>query len=298
MWPSMKTLNRLRCAEMMPSRSALLWVVISLLGVAGPGEAAEAQQKDSGRVGCPQCKNDGSEVSRLLRRADLLYAEFKPKEAHAELLKVLELDPENHEALAKMARVYVEFGDMVPESDSDWQDQKVQHYLIAEEFARKAVKADPNSTWGHFYVAVSLGKIANLSPVSKQVDLAEEIREAVEKAIALDPQNGYAYHVYGVWHRKMAEIGQMSRALASVILWRSIPKGSLDQSVEYLRKAVSINPAVIASRLELGRTYVAMGKYALARTFLRSVSSLPVQFSDDPLHKKNAQQLLQEIQER
>ncbi len=279
-------------------RSALLGVVLSLLGAVGRGEAAEVQPKDGGRVGCPQCKNDGSEISQLLKRADLLYAEFKPKEAHAELLKVLQMEPANHEALAKMARVYVEFGDMIPESDGDWQEERLKQYLIAEEYARKAVKADPNSTWGHFYVAVSLGKMASLSPVSRQVDLAEEIRQAVEKAIALDPQNGYAYHVYGVWHRRMAEIGQMSRALASVILWRSIPQGSLDKSVEYLRRAVSINPTVISSRLELGRTYLAMGKYTLARNLLKSTQSLPVQFSDDPLHKKDAQQLLNEIQER
>lgn len=282
---------------MMLFRNVLFFVVLFLLGATGPGEAAETQQRDGGRVGCSQCKNDGSEASQLLKKADLLYAELKPKEAHTELLKVLQLDPANHEALAKMARVYVDFGDMIPESDSDWQDQRLKQYLIAEEYARKAVKADPKSTWGPFYVAVSLGKMASLSPISKQVDLAEQIREAIERAIALDPQNGYAYHVYGVWHRKMAEIGQASRALASVILWRSIPKGSLEKSVEYLGKAVSINPTVIASRLELARTYVAMGKYALARNFLKPVQSLPVQYSDDPLHKKDAQQLLHEIQE-
>src|SRR5439155_6032784 len=83
-----------------------------------------------------------------------------------------------------------------------------------------------------------------------------EIREAIEKAIALDPQNGFTYHVYGIWHRKMAEIGKTERLFAAVLYGRSVPKGSLDQSIDYLRKAVALDPTVIASRLELAKSYV------------------------------------------
>lgn len=258
----------------------------------------DTSRLDGGRVGCPACKNDGSEVSHLLEKADALYAGFKTKEALNELLKVLQLNPQNHEALSKIARVYIDFGDMIPETGSDWRERKLKQYSIAEDYARKAVKADPNGTWGHFYVAASLGKIAMHSSIPKQIDLAKEIRPAVEKAIALDPKNGYAYHVYGVWHRKMAEIGQMSRAAASLFLWRSVPKGSLEKSVEYLQKALSFNSTVISHHLELARSYVAMGKWQPARNSLKTAQELPIQFSDDSVNKKEAQQLLQEIKER
>ncbi len=260
--------------------------------------SADTSQLDGGRVGCPRCKNDGSEISQLLQKADALYAGFKPKEALNELLRVLQLDPQNHEALSKLSRVYIDFGDAIPETTPDWQERKLKQYRIAEEYARKAVKADPDGTWGHFQVAASLGKIAMQSSISKQVDLAKEIRTEVEKAIALDPQNGYAYHVYGVWHRKMAEIGQVNRLLSVAVLWRSIPKGSLEKSVEYLKKSVSLNPTVISHHLELARTYVAMGNYQLARSELKSVQEFPVQFSDDPVNKREGQQLLQEIKDR
>ena len=259
---------------------------------------ADTAQLGGGRVGCPNCNNDGSEISHLLQKADDLYAGFKPKEALSELLKVLQLDPQNHEALSKVSRVYVDFGDMILETAPDWQEKRLKQYLIAEDYARKAVKADPDGTWGHFYVAASLGKIAIQSSVSKQIDLAKEIRVEVGKAIALDPQNGYAYHIYGVWHRRMAQIGQMSRLLSVAVLWRSVPKGSLETSVEYLKKAISFNPTVISHHLELARTYAAMGKWQLARSELRSVHELPIQYSDDPLNKREAQQLLQEIRDR
>ena len=136
------------------------------------------------------------------------------------------------------------------------------------------------------------------SSIPRQIDLAKEIRTEVEKAIALDPQNGYAYHVYGVWHRKMAEIGQMSRLLSFAVLWRSVPKGSLEKSVEYLQKAISLNPTVISHHLELARSYAAMGKWQPARNSLKAAQEFPIQFSDDPVHKKEAQQLLREIKGR
>ncbi len=279
--------------------------VLSFLFLFTSAQRAGAQANDrvsdgsaSGRIGCPQCKNDGSEVARLLQSADALYDRFKPREALKELQNALQMDPQNHEALAKLARVYIEFGDRIAESGPDWREKRLQQYLVAEQYARRAVKADPSSTWGHFYVAASLGKIALQSSVARQLDLAQEIRDAVEKAIALDPENGFAYHIYGVWHRNMAEVGQLSRVFASVVLWRSVPRGALEKSVEYLKRAISLNPTVIMHRLELGKTYLAMGKWDFARDALRSIQDLPKQFSDDHINKRTAQKLLQEIRDR
>jgi FimV-like protein len=130
------------------------------------------------------------------------------------------------------------------------------------------------------------------------VELAEEIRVALEKSLALDPNNGFAYHAYGVWHRKVSEIGKMSRMFASVLYGRSLPQGSLEKSVEYLKKAIVINPTVIVSRLELANTYIAMEDYPAARTMLSSIRNLPVQFSDDAKHKERAQELLEEVASR
>jgi tetratricopeptide (TPR) repeat protein len=275
-------------------RSALLIVFLYALSAA----EARAAQSSMGRLGCPHCINDGSEVSQLLLQSDALYVAFKPQEALKPLLRVLELEPNNQEALAKVARVYIEFGDIIAETEPSWEEKRFQQYRVAEDYARKAVKADPNNTWGHFYLAASLGKIAAHSSVNKQIDLADEIRSAVEKSIVCDPQNGFAYHVYGVWHRRMAEVGKTSRFLASAFLGRSVPQGNLKSSVEYFQKAIGLNPTVISHHLELGKTYIAMGKWDLARAALKSSLVQPVQFSDDPKHKKEAEELLREIKDR
>ena len=247
------------------------------------------------RITC--CRQTGPDIKQLLKNADRLYAQFKAKEAAAELQKILQLDPQNFEALAKLSRAHIDIGDMVSQSAQDWQERKIKEYKTAEDYARKAVSVNPNSTWGHFYVAAALGNIAMLSPVGKQIDLAGEIRGAVEKAIALDPQNGFAYHVYGVWHRKMAEIGKTKRMFASLVYGRSVPAGTLEKSIEYLKKAVALNPTVIVSRLELGKSYLAAENWHLARNSLSSIRELPIQFSDDARHKQKAEELLEEIKD-
>jgi FimV-like protein len=90
----------------------------------------------------------------------------------------------------------------------------------------------------------------------------------------------------------------MSRMLASVFYGRSLPEGSMEKSVEYLKKAIALNPTVIISRLELANTYMAMEDFQAARTMLSSIRNLPVQFSDDAKHKQRAQELLEEVASR
>src|SRR5262245_37820976 len=252
----------------------MLLVMGSVLAVALPGFGADAAIGEDAKAGC--CRHDGADIVRLHKNADRFYAQFKPKDAAAELQKILRIDSRNFEALIKLARAHVDVGDLIPESGPDWKDRKMKEYIVAEDYARKAVKSNGQSTWGYFWIAASLGNIAMVSPISKQVQLAGDIRDEVEKALALDPKNGPAYHVYGVWQRKVAEIGAMSRALASVLYGRSLPSGSLEKSIEYLKRAVSLNPKTIISRLELARSHVAKEEWESARTMLRSIPELPI----------------------
>jgi tetratricopeptide (TPR) repeat protein len=273
----------------------MLRAVALLVAVTVTAGAADAPKLEDPKHGC--CRHDGAEIMRWHKNADRLYGQFKPREAAGELQKILEVDGSNFEALIKMARAYVDIGDQIPENGTDWKERKLKEYSIAEDYARKAVRVDPNSTWGYLWIAASTGNIAMVSAVSKQVDLADEIRDAVEKALALDPKNGLAYHIYGVWHRKLAEIGKGSRMLAGALYGRSVPNGSLDRSIEYLKKAVVLNPTLIVSRLELARSYIAGEEWAQARAMLKSIPDLPIQFSDDAKHKEKAAQLLDEIKD-
>ena len=232
----------------------------------------------------------------MVARAAVLYRQFKSGEALAVLRNALALAPGDPEVLIWTARAYIDVGDRVPETAPDRQAKRIERYRAAERYARAAVKVGPESTWPHFFLAVALSKLADFSGTKKQIVLAKEIRKEVDRAIALDPDNGFAYHVLGVWHRRMAEINRAERLLARVFLLKSVPPGHLDESVRYLEKAIRYNPDIITHHLELAKTYRALGKRDLAQEHLVAVERLPVKFSDDGLHKRNARKLLKQIE--
>ena len=234
-------------------------------------------------------------MAETVARASALYDQFKSSEALVELKKALALAPDDPEVLIWTARTYVDVGDMIPETAAGWRENRLERYRAAERYARQAIKADPKSTWPYFFLAVALGKTAEFSSVKRQIALAQEIRKATDTAIALDPDNGFAYHVLGVWHRRMAEINQTERLLAKLFLLGSVPAGRLDDSVRHLKKALEYNPDVINHHLELARTYQALDKPELARRHLDRVTELPIRFSDDAIHKRKALELLQDI---
>ncbi len=291
----MRPENQLRYEDHAMNFSLSLCVGVTLfLAAAVQVDGAEVHTVQEGH-GC--CRRD-AEIARWHKNADRLYAQFKAREATKELQRILEVDGGNFEALIKMARAYIDIGDMIPESEATWKERKLKEYVLAEDYARRAVKIDPHSTWSHFWLAAALGNAAIVSPVARQLELANEIRTQIEKAIELDSKNGLAYHAYGVWHRKVTEIGGASRVLAPVLYGQSVPTGSLEKSVEYLKRAVELNPTFIVSRLELARSLVARTEWQPARVLLRSIPDLPMQFSDDHKHKQQATQLLAEIKDR
>ena len=290
----MKPENRHYCRSVV-MKMINLWVALGFFFATAGAHTAEMTAFDEPAQSC--CRRD-ADVARWHKNADRLYAQFKAREAAKDLQKILEVDGRNFEALIKMARAYVDIGDMIPEAVADWKERKFKDYATAEDYARRAIKIDPSSTWSHFWLAAALGNVAMVSPVARQLELANEIRVHIEKAIALDRKNGLAYHAYGVWHRKVAEIGGASRVLASMVYRQSVPTGSLEKSVEYLKRAVELNPGVIVSRLELARSHVAREEWEPARALLLSIPDLPIQFSDDNKHKQQAAQLLVEIKDR
>lgn len=253
-------------------------------GVAGPGDNGAAPKADG-------------EVGEAIARAAVLYRQFKSREALAELNMALALAPKDPEVLIWIARTSIDVGDLIPETAPDWEKNRIERYRAAERHARAAAEIQPGSTWPHFFLAVALAKLAEFSGIKEQIAMAKEIRTEVDKAIAFDPDNGFAYHVLGVWHRRLAEINKAKRLLAQLFLLKSVPAGRLKDSVRYLAKAIEYNPGIITHHLELAKTYQALGKTELARKHLTTVDKLPARFSDDGIHKRNAKKLLQDIQQ-
>ncbi|MCR4409440.1 MAG: hypothetical protein QHH43_03405 [Candidatus Saccharicenans sp.] len=246
-------------------------VILGLSLLAGPGLSQTAEE--------------------FIKSGDEYYSKWEDQKALDEYLKALEVEPKNYEALWKAARGYVDVADLMTGTGKEVEKQKFEMYAKAERYARQAISVNPNDTWGHFFLSAALGKKVLMLGKKEQIDASKQVRTAVDKAIELDPNNDLAYHALGRWHRRMAEIGGAKRALGSLI-YGSIPKGSMEESEKWLKKAVELKPDYINHHLELGRTYVAMKKYDLARQEFNRCLELPEASAKDKQLKEEAREEL------
>lgn len=232
-----------------------------------------------------------------IRQGDEAYARFDDAKALEEYQAAVKLEPENYEALWKAARAYFDLADLMEPKDKSALEKQRELFTESYKIARQAVRTNPDDTWGHFFYSAAQGKYVLTQGKKEQIKASKNIKAEIEKAIELDPENDLAYHALGVWHRTMAEIGGAKRFFGGII-YGSIPKGTLEESEKYFKKAIELNPDYTNHHLELGRTYLAMKKYDLAKQEFQKTLELPITTSKCSMNKKEAQAELDALKKK
>jgi tetratricopeptide (TPR) repeat protein len=230
-------------------------------------------------------------------KGDEFYVQFNDQEALAQYLQALNLEPANYEALWKTARAYVDLGDLLDPSLKDLKAKQMATYQSGEDYARKAIKANANDTWGYFQLAAAMGKRLLLMSTGEQVKMSREVKGYIDKAVALDSTNDLGYHALGRWQRRMAEIGGLKRFLGG-LFYGGIPKGSFEESEKDLRKAIELKPTYGNHHLELGRTLLALKKYKEAAQEFQACIDAPIITSKCHLYKIEAEKELADVSKK
>jgi tetratricopeptide (TPR) repeat protein len=239
----------------------------------------------------------GQTAADRIRQGDEYYSQFNDEKALEEYLAAAQAEPENYEALWKTARAYFDMGDLMDPKDNTAKEKQRKLFNESFSYAKKAVRANPNDTWGHFFLSAAQGKYVLTQGKKDQVNASRTIKAEIEKAIELDPNNDLAYHALGIWHRTMADIGGAQRLLGGMI-YGSIPKGTNEESERSLQKASTLNPNYTNHHLELGRTYLAMKRYDLAKQEFQKTLELPNTTSKCETYKKEAQAELDALKKK
>ena len=201
--------------------------------------------------------------------------------------------PGDYAALWRSARIESEHGE-----DASG-DARKRLFAAAVGHAREAVHAAPDSALGHVWLAVALGRQALHEGPKTQLALSREIKAEVDRAIAIDPRIGRAWHVLALWNRKVASLNFMERAAANTVLG-GVPKGaSMENAVKDLERAIALEPGYVNHHLELGRTFVQMKRWPEARKELETAVSLPpVSNPRDAKYQAEARALLARVPAR
>jgi tetratricopeptide (TPR) repeat protein len=199
----------------------------------------------------------------------------------------LAADPDSYEAAWMLSRVLIDLGNRAPEKR-----KRQDLYEAAERAARRAVKLNVGDTWGHHYLAASVGKLALFHGGKKKIELSKEVRDEATRAVELDPLNHRSWHILARWNREVANLSAIKKTLAKIV-YGGVPKGASEENaVEYFLKAIEIAPEHVNHHLELGITYMDMKRYEDAVSEFETVLALPDSDPNDPDYKREARELL------
>jgi Flp pilus assembly protein TadD len=228
-------------------------------------------------------------VDELLEKGDAHDKRFEAQQALNYYLPAEQADPKNAKVLLRIARQYRH---LMADSRSKW--DKLRLGGLALSYAQRAVALAPNDSEAYTSVAISYGKLLPLQGARDQAAASQKIKDAVDRALRLNPSNDTALNVLGRWHRILADVSPIKRALAPLVAGK-LPTGSNEEAVRSLQKAVSLNPKRPMHHIELGRVYAQMDRKEEARQELQRGIALPNMDKDDAENKQHGREALAEL---
>jgi len=175
-------------------------------------------------------------------------------------------------------------------------EQRKALYKSAEEYARRAVAANPNDAEGHFQLARSIGRNAQTMGSRDRVKYAAVVRDEALAALKLNPKHAGAMHVMGVWNAEVMRLNGFTRMIAKNLLGGKVfNEASWDNAQKYLEDAVATEPNRITHHLDLGMVYADRDMKDKARHEFEWIANAPVTDYNDRNYKEEAARKLKDL---
>lgn len=230
-------------------------------------------------------------VADHIAAGDREYAALKPTAALPHYEAAIAADAKSYEALWKASRAAVDIGEMESNAET-----RKQIYRNAEQYARRAVEANPADPEGHFHLARSLGRTALSLGKRDRVKYAGEVRTHALHALERNPKHAGALHVMGMWNAEIMRLSAIQRFAAKNLLGGKIfSEASWKEAVRYMEAAVAAEPERIVHKIDLGEIYEDVGDKAKAREQYEAIGRAAVLDAKDPTYKQQAADRLKKL---
>jgi tetratricopeptide (TPR) repeat protein len=188
-------------------------------------------------------------------------------------------------------------GDAVDRGEFDQNaDEREALYKKAEDYARRAIAANPNDAEGHFHLARAIGRRALTMGKRDQVKFAKVVYDEANAALRAQPKHAGALHVLGVWNEHIMQLNWIERTTAKTLLGGKVfGEASWENAQRDLEEAVAIEPNRITHRLDLARVYADRDQKAKAIEQLEWIGRAPATDPNDAHYKDEASALLRDL---
>lgn len=235
---------------------------------------------------------NASAADNLLEEAQQYFDNSEESRALEVYLKVLKSYPENFEALWHTSLIYARIGYRY-----DSETEMMENYQKALTYAEKALKLYPDKGYSHFVYAVANGRISDISDRQTRIKKSHIVKKHAEKSVELLPDYAPAWHLLGLWHSKVANVGS-AKQFAAGLFSEGLPEGASNQkAVEYIRKSIQLQPEqALRYKLDLARHYDRAGEPQKAINVLKEVVQITPNNDIDRWNLERARSLLAELQ--
>jgi len=205
--------------------------------------------------------------------------------------EAIKADPKSYEALWKATREAVDVG----EYNTD-EKERDRLYSEAEQYARRAVEANPNDAEGHFHLARALGRKALSLGKRDQVKYAGDVRTHALEALKLNPKHPGALHVMGMWNYNVMRLSGVTRFMAKTFLGGKVfDSANWDDAQKYMEESVAIEPTRLVHHLDLARVYKARDEKDRARAEYEVVIKGTITEYNDKTYKLEATEEIKDV---
>ncbi|MGN8225788.1 tetratricopeptide repeat protein [Gracilimonas sp. BCB1] len=227
----------------------------------------------------------------LLKTAHSYFNQSLEQQALAAYLDVLKAEPNNFEALWHTSLIYARVGYRY-----DSEKEMMENYQKALTYAEKTLELYPNKGYSHFVYAVANGRISDLSDSQTRIKKSYIVKKHAEKAVELLPEYAPAWHLLGLWHSKIANVGS-ARQFAAGLFSNGLPEGASNQkAVEYMQKAMRLQPEqALRYKLDLARHYERAGENSKAIQTLKDIVQITPRNDIDRWNLERARELLDKL---
>ncbi len=230
-----------------------------------------------------------------IARGDSAYAALNATAALADYQAAIKLDSTNAEALWKAAREAVDLGEAAGFENQNHARDSL--YKLAEQYATRAVQANPNEAVTHFTLAKALGRTALSKGGKEKVSYAKQVRAEALEALKLDSLDDGAWDVMGMWNAEIMRLNGFMRFFAEKLLGGQVfGQANWNSAQRDLEHAVALQPERIVHHLDLAGVYRDRGDKAKAREEYQKVLDLPATEYNDKYYKREAKQALAKLQ--
>jgi len=164
-------------------------------------------------------------------------------------------------------------------------NEKAAWFGKGEAAARKAIQADENNPEAYFELARAQGRLSQYRGILESLGLANSIKDALDKALNLNPKHAGAKVALALWNHSLVSkgVGWLFGANAGVV-------------VPLFQEAIRLEPDVIIHKIEYAGVLVARNQKDEARKLYEAALSIAPKTAADRYDLERARRELATLQ--